>query len=113
MGVREPAEMFQFVEWPFPHGEFPQHLGAAVMRSVLTGHRPALRVAHLPEGDWAVADGVDDPNAEGAMTVAHIWHVLERDPTLFELASLPPGQVAGREAVGTPWIIAPFEWEPE
>ncbi|HEY0631530.1 MAG TPA: hypothetical protein VGC98_05715 [Thermoleophilaceae bacterium] len=106
-------EMFRFVEWPFLEGRFPRHLGAAVMRSVLSGDRPALQVTHFPEGDWAVADGDGDPNAEGALTVTHMWHVLELDPTLEELASLPPGYVADRTSVGEAWVVSEFEYEHE
>src|SRR4051794_39350767 len=110
MEATGPAEMFRFVEWPFPEGRFPRRLGVVVMRTVLDRHRPVLQVIHFPDGDWGVADGVGDPNADGATTVAHIWHVLERDNTLLELASLPPGHVADREAVGRPWVISRFEW---
>jgi hypothetical protein len=105
--------MSRFVEWPFADGQFPRRLGAVVMRSVLQGDRPALQVVHFPDGGWAVADGVSDPNAEGATTVAHIWHILERDRTVLELASLPPGHVADREAVGSPWVASRFEYEPD
>jgi len=105
--------MFRFVEWPFADGQFPRHLGATIMRSIFSGDRPALQVLHSPDNDWAVADGIDDPNADEDLTVAHLWHVIERDPTLRELASLLPGHVADREAVGEPWIVSRFEWPEE
>jgi hypothetical protein len=54
---------------------------------------------------WAIR------NAEGATTVAHIWHVLKQDRTLLELASLPPGHVADREAVGAPWVVSRVEYD--
>ncbi|MDP8909138.1 MAG: hypothetical protein M3N47_08490 [Chloroflexota bacterium] len=68
--------MFRFLPWPFPDDQFPQQLGATVMRSVLEHRHPALQVLHSPENDWAIADGVGDPNEAGATTAAHIWHVL-------------------------------------
>jgi hypothetical protein len=38
-----------------------------------------------------VADGVGEPNEDGALTVAHVWPVLAQDRRLLELASSSPG----------------------
>jgi hypothetical protein len=113
MAAPDARDMFRFVDWPFPDGEFPSHLGAVVMKSVLGGERPALHVVHLPDNGWAVADGIDDPNEEGATTVAHMHHLVTRDPALAELAALPPGCVADRQHASAPWVISRFEWEPD
>ena len=83
------------------------------MRSVADGEYPALQVVHTPGNGWLIADGVGDPNAPGACVAVHIWHVLASDPSLLELASLPPGRVADRGAPQEPWQITRFEWDNE
>ena len=83
------------------------------MRTVLEGRMPALQVVHTADGDWLVADGENDPNDPEGCEAAHLWHVLERDPSLDELASLPPGFVADRDRRGEPWVVSAFEWGEE
>jgi hypothetical protein len=104
-------EMFQYLPWPFPNNEFPADLGAVVMRSVLDGVMPALQVLHDPEGGWAVADGVGDPNDQRALVVTHIRHVTDHDPSLNELATMPPGTEANRESVNGDWELSRFTWD--
>ena len=106
----DPREMFEVLPWPFPDGRFPASLGAVIMRTVLEGRLPALQVVHTPDNGWAIGDGVNDPNEPGACVATHIRHVLGSDPTLEELARLPPGTEAKREDVGSAWQIIPFEW---
>jgi hypothetical protein len=78
------------------------------MKTVLDGSRPALHVAHFPDGDWAIGDG-DDPNALGSCIATHIWHAIERNSSIKELASMPPGHAADRDTPESPWIVS--EWE--
>jgi hypothetical protein len=104
-------EMFQSRPWPFLNDRFPHDLGAVVMKTVLEGHRPALQVVHTPDNTWAIADGVDDPNAPGACVARHIRHVIDLDPGLEELASLPVGYQANRVATDEPWVVTPFSYE--
>jgi hypothetical protein len=96
--------MFRDLPWPFPGGAFPAQLGAVVMRTVLSGDLPALQVVHFADNSWAIADGVNDPNEDGACVATHIWHVIARNSSVAELASLPPGMLAYRAAVGEPWV---------
>lgn len=105
-------EVFHGGTFPFPFegGRFPRSLGAVVAATVVRGEAPPLQVVHFPDGDWGVTDGVTDPNAEGALTLTHMWHVLEGDPSLHELASLPRGYQADRDGPGRPWTITPFEY---
>src|SRR5829696_2446659 len=104
-GVPSPdsREVQRVVPWPFEDGRFPSHLGAVVMRTVLSGERAALQVVHFPEGDWGVADGVGDPNEPEVCAISHIRHVVDGDASLEELASLAPGMAAERSAAGEPW----------
>jgi len=103
------SEMFQDVPWPFPGDHFPDHLGAVVMRTVLDG-QPALQVLHDPDNGWEVADGVGDPNEPGACVATHLRHVLDADPSLRDLATMPPGTLADRDAPGAEWVLRPFAW---
>lgn len=94
------SEVMREMPWPFPDGRFPDELGAVVMTSVLSGTRPALQVLHDPENGWSIADGVDDPNTPGGAVATHIRHIIEMDPTLEVLASIPraPWQIDTRLA---------------
>jgi len=83
------------------------------MRTVASGERPALEIVHTPDNGWMVADGINDPNVEGACVVMHMTHVVEQNPSLAAQATLPPGFMATREHVFAPWVISPFEWAPE
>jgi hypothetical protein len=93
------------IPWPFPNDQFPDDLGAVVMNSVLDGRRPALQIVHFETGSWGVADAIDRPKVRN-MTATHLRHVLDRDPTLAELATMQPGYQADRNAVGDPWVIS-------
>ena len=104
------GEIFRHLPWPFLGDEFPAALGAVVMTTVLDGSRPALHVAHFPDGSWAVGDG-DDPNRPGACVATHISHVLDRNSSVRALASMPPGHVADREAPGSDWILSAWDFE--
>lgn len=104
------SEMFQSRPWPFPNNRFPNDLGAVIMKTVLEGRRAALQVVHTPNNTWAIADGVDDPNTPDACVARHIRHVLDLDPGLEELASLPVGYQANRSAASEPWVVTPFSY---
>jgi hypothetical protein len=93
--------------WPFPEDQFPENLGAAVHKSVLSGRRPALQVIHGEDGAWGVADAIDQPDDEN-LEAAHIWHVIEYNPSVATLATLAPGYQADRRDVGEPWVMSPL-----
>ena len=99
-------EMDRHLPFPFPGGAFPATLGAVVQRTVLHQAEPARLVVHDLDGDWAIGDGVNDPNLPGACIATHIAHVLALDPTLAPLASLPPGHQAERGSPAGEWQIS-------
>jgi hypothetical protein len=73
-----------------------------VMRDVFDG-RPILTVYHESDGDWQyLTQGEATP--ENAQLV-HQSHVYELDPSLHELASMPPGTWAVRHHLGAPWAF--------
>lgn len=108
----EPLEMFQHLPFPFPDSRFPRELGAVIQRTVLDGTQPARLIAHDLDGSWLVGDGVTDPNLTGAVIATHIWHAIERNSSLADLADLAPGSQATRSEPEEPWSIGPFEYEP-
>ena len=110
MSSPDPGEVQRVVPWPFEDGRFPSRLGAVVMRTVLSGERPALLVVHFPDGDWGVADGVGDPNEPEACVISHMRHAVDADASLEELASLAPGMAAERSTTGEPWAVSPLSW---
>ena len=102
--------MVQHLPFPFPDGRFPAELGAVVQRTVLDGDEPAREVVHTADGSWLVSDGVHDPNEPGAAVATHIWHAIERNSSIAQLATLPPGHVATRTDPGHGWVVAQHEW---
>ena len=105
--------MFRRMKFPFPAERFPAELGAAIQKTVLDGELPARYVAHTEDNSWLVGDAVSDPNTEGAAIAAHIRHVVDADPTLEQLATLPAGYQALRRSPQDPWKIEPFTYLPD
>lgn len=93
--------------FPFAGDVFPPTLGAVIQRTVLDGSQPARIVLHDANGDWAVGDGINDPNLPGASVASHIGHVLERNSSVAGLAGMPLGFVAERADPGKEWVISP------
>ncbi|MFB9237041.1 hypothetical protein ACFFWC_16005 [Plantactinospora siamensis] len=106
-------EMFRSLPFPFSGGQFPGNLGAVVQRTVLDGVEPAREVIHADDNSWLVGDGVNDPNQPGAVVATCMKHVIERNSSVTQLASLPIGQVAYRENPGQPWLTEPHTWPEE
>lgn len=104
------GEMFQHLPFPFPDSTFPRQLGAVVQRTVLRGEEPAREVVHATDGSWLVGDGVNDPNEPGACVASHIWHAIDRNSSMVELADMPPGHIATRLTPGDSWLVSPHHW---
>jgi hypothetical protein len=85
-------------DWPFDQGP---NVAAITVRAVLDGDL-ILRVVHdADDHGWQFLDG-RTPVEEDARLIS-MANVLEIDPSLREIADLPPGWVAWREAPGRPW----------
>jgi hypothetical protein len=89
--------------WPFPNGQFPEHLGVCVQRTVLDGIEPARAIVHDEDGDWLASDEVNDPNADGAALIVCMHHLVDADRSIAELAAMPPGTVAWRDKPEDAW----------
>lgn len=99
------GEFQREVPFPYPDDRFPAELGAAVQRTVLDDAEPARYIAHDAEGYWLVGDGINDPSERGACVLTHMTHVVDLDPSVGDLAALPPGKGAWRDNRAHPWVI--------
>jgi hypothetical protein len=89
--------------WPFAD---PKSVVAFTLRDVVEGKRPILLVTHDEEdGCWQFLDGRDSPDPADALVVG-LEEVYKLDRSIGELADLPLGWQAWRDAPGEPW-----QWE--
>ena len=85
--------------WPFDQGP---RVACLTTRQVFKLDFPILSVTHFSEEeDWAFSCGTSAAT-EDAMLVA-MEEAYKRDPTIAEVADLPPGWRADRQVVGGPW----------
>jgi hypothetical protein len=85
-------------DWPFDQAP---NVGAITVRAVLEG-APILHVSHdADDHGWQFLDGRDADVAEARLIGMH--EALKLDPSLREIADLPPGWVARRSSRDAPW----------
>lgn len=87
-----------FPNWPFDDAI---NTAAFTTRPVLEQGLPVLLVSHDPEGDWQFLCGTTT-ELEDCKLVC-LGCAFQRDPTLAEVADLPLGWLAEREAAGGAW----------
>jgi hypothetical protein len=86
-------------DWPF---EDPVNVTAITTIKVLEEDHPILLVTHDEEdGMWQVLCGTTNDPEDGRIVC--LGCLYDRDPTIGELADLPLGWRAWREAIGAPW----------
>ncbi|MGL4462213.1 MAG: DUF4262 domain-containing protein [Planctomycetia bacterium] len=91
---RPPAD-----DWPFDQ---PPNAVAVSLRRIVDRQSPILYVTHDEDDHgWQFLDGGDVEPADAA--VVCMAEVLTLDPTVREVADLPPGGRAWRSAPGEPW----------
>jgi hypothetical protein len=77
-----------------------------VLRQIVHGGSPILYVCHdIEDHGWQFL-GWDDFDEEDAMVVS-LASMLERDPSIREVADLPPGWHAFRRTPEEPWTREP------
>ena len=86
--------------WPFDQ---PRSCAAITMRPVLDGQEPTLLVSHDADDHGWQFIGSTDANVEDGRAVC-LKDVVRLDPTILDVADLPPGWRAVRERLGEPWI---------
>jgi hypothetical protein len=86
-------------EWPF---DSPPDVACITVRAIVDGAKPVLMAARdADDGAWQLLTGDAFDNTE-AMPVS-LRSMVERDPTLLQLADLQPGWMAWREHRDVPW----------
>jgi hypothetical protein len=94
--------------WPFAD---PENLATFTLRDIVEGKRPILLVTHDAEdGCWQFLDGRDNPSPADAFLIC-LKTAYKLDQSVGELADLPLGWRAWRQAPGEPWQRE--EMEPE
>lgn len=86
--------------WPFADAK---SLAVITLKRIVKGRAPVLYVVRDDEGGWQFLDG-DDCTEDDAAIVG-LDEIIAHDPTLRELAALPPGFYAARETLDAPWHI--------
>ena len=90
------------IAWPFDQAP---NVAAITVRAVLEGD-PITFVAHDEDDHgWQFLDGRDPDTREGRLIC--MSDALARDPTLREIADLPPGWIAWRSDPSSPWSRRP------
>jgi hypothetical protein len=68
---------------------------------VFERREPVLLVVNDADDDLWQLIGTSDARSDGK--IGHLWHALDEDSTLIDVADLEPGESAVRERVGQPW----------
>ena len=88
----------QFVDWKF---QDPPHTGVYLSKAVHEGVEPVTYVSHdADDGAWQF---LGDTMSQSGCVLSCFHHPIDNDPSLSELADLPLGWWAEREAPGKPW----------
>jgi hypothetical protein len=90
-------------EWRF---DDPPNLAVLTLRQIARDGHPILFVVHDEgEGGWQFLPG-DAISVDDAMLVS-LQEILDRDATIHELADLPVGWQAWRQAPWAAWVREP------
>lgn len=88
-------------EWPFD--QLP-NVAAITTRQVLEDGLPILLVTHYEDDySWGFLCGTTNATEDGR--VIGMRSAVQIDPTLLDVANLPPGCSARRAAIGAKWEI--------
>jgi hypothetical protein len=86
--------------WPFAD---PENVAVLTLRDITEGKTHVLLVRHEEEnGGWLFVDARDTIHSADTVMVS-LKHVFELDPSVGELADLPCGWGAWRDAPDQPW----------
>ncbi len=74
---------------------------------------PVLLALHSADDSWNFRCGAcEQPSGNDQSTFVHVHHLVDLDRSLDELAPVPPGHVAERDAPGAPWRVASISLRP-
>jgi hypothetical protein len=90
-------------DWPF---DLPQNCASFTLRSIVFDGSPMLYVSHdADDHGWQFLDGKPIDIANGALV--GLGTIVRHDPSVLELADMPPGWSATRETKDSPWRRVP------
>jgi hypothetical protein len=85
--------------WPF---DDPADVTALTTVHVLEGRLPVLLITHdEDDGMWQVLCGTTNDPKDGCIVC--LGCLYEKDPTIGDVADLPRGWMAWRDALASPW----------
>jgi hypothetical protein len=85
--------------WPFDQ---PRNCRTLTMRQILDGSEPILLVSHDAEDhEWQFIGTSDASVPDGRLVC--LEEIVRLDPTILDVADLPPGWQAVRDEVGGRW----------
>jgi hypothetical protein len=91
-------------DWPFDQ---PPNCASLTVRQILRDRGPILHVCHdADDHGWQFLGWADAEVADG-MEVC-LSEILRLDPSIREVADLPPGWHAWRRAIGETWVREPY-----
>jgi hypothetical protein len=85
--------------WPFDQ---PRNCSTLTMRQILDGSEPILLVSHDADDHGWQFIGISDASVADGRLVC-LEEIVRLDPTVLEVADLPPGWQAVRDEVGGQW----------
>ena len=86
--------------WPFDQ---PRNCAVFTLRQIVFDGEPILSVSHDEDDHGWQFLGLDDA-VEADAAVVSLSEIIGLDPTVLEVADLPPGFRAWRRAVGDQWV---------
>ena len=90
-------------DWPFAD---PPDAEVIVLDRILRGEAALRLVTHdEDDGAWQFLDG--EHVFEEDATVALLGELAQFDPSILDLADLPPGWQAHRDTAEGPWVRSP------
>lgn len=89
---------------PSAFSETPE-LGVFTSDRVVNGREPICLVFHHENGDWEFVTGKEEGSSE--ISLIHVGHIIESDPSIAVLADLPSGWKAWRESSASDWVREP------
>jgi hypothetical protein len=87
-------------DWPFDQ---PPNCAVITLRQIVDGSQPILRVTHDSDDHGWQFLAIDDARVEDAAVVS-LQTILNVDPSLVEVADLPPGWHAWRPSITDAWM---------
>ena len=84
----------------------PPDTATLVSKSIVYEGHPILFVAHDDDDHgWQFLDGLNPPSEFVHVCMSH---PVNSDPSVLELADLPPGWCAWRDSLDAPWSRGPL-----